>query len=470
MSSPHAGATPDWALTSRASGQGQQDRWRINRQNGVVSKAAPGLGSLSGARVRQRRGRRDLGVRPGRQRRRRGCWAALSRGCGRGPTSLRLPPAPRSWARPSLAQHWGSATRTGRAPSRPRAHAPSSPLRAVVSPALVGGLPGGRSRDPSPASASRRTVGASVAGARGWRPRRSVPRVSQWPPQPPARAALGRVEETPGQGPCASLLPRRPVIYRSTAAHVALCEFGVWLCAGGRRRPRRSSQHCPGAPRGPRASGSPCLGVGAHLREPSGLLPTVCSQQRGVLGKWDRWQALTWGLDSGPRLACPDVGRRRECWLRGASVDQPVTHLSSPLSSPTPGDLSSAPVAAARTCRTRREPVEAVGARWRACRATCTCSGGHAITPRPPHVSRGSSLLHRCGSQGLQRGRALTAGPEADGSSPPSPPCFHGRRFLATPEPLSRVRQAFLWGPSRPALMPCHPPCFGARVAFWLSA
>lgn len=163
MSSPHAGATPDWALTSRASGQGQQDRWRINRQNGVVSKAAPGLGSLSGARVRQRRGRRDLGVRPGRQRRRRGCWAALSRGCGRGPTSLRLPPAPRSWARPSLAQHWGSATPTGRAPSRPRAHAPSSPLRAVVSPALVGGLPGGRSRDPSPAS--RRTVGASVAGA-----------------------------------------------------------------------------------------------------------------------------------------------------------------------------------------------------------------------------------------------------------------------------------------------------------------
>lgn len=132
MSSPHAGATPDWALTSRASGQGQQDRWRINRQNGVVSKAAPGLGSLSGARVRQRRGRRDLGVRPGRQRRRRGCWAALSRGCGRGSVGeaprhsgcppLRVPgPGPR-WLSTGAQRHRRAGLPAARVhtPRRPR--------------------------------------------------------------------------------------------------------------------------------------------------------------------------------------------------------------------------------------------------------------------------------------------------------------------------------------------------------------
>lgn len=133
--------------------QGGPGAGQPERSAGPPEAGMPGLGSQTWA------SEETTGLLGGSE---PGVWA---RQCGRGPTSLRLPPAPRSWARPSLAQHWGSATRTGRAPSRPRAHAPSSPLRAVVSPALVGGLPGGRSCDPSPASASLRTVGASVAGA-----------------------------------------------------------------------------------------------------------------------------------------------------------------------------------------------------------------------------------------------------------------------------------------------------------------
>lgn len=44
MSAPHTGATPDWVLTSRALGQGQQNRWEDKQAEWCRQSGSPGAG------------------------------------------------------------------------------------------------------------------------------------------------------------------------------------------------------------------------------------------------------------------------------------------------------------------------------------------------------------------------------------------------------------------------------------------
>lgn len=44
MSAPHADATPNWVLTSRALGQGQQNRWEDKRAEWCHGSGSTGAG------------------------------------------------------------------------------------------------------------------------------------------------------------------------------------------------------------------------------------------------------------------------------------------------------------------------------------------------------------------------------------------------------------------------------------------